>query len=185
MATSKVKRLSNKTNVPTATTSAENTIFQLKINTKLWYKIQAMVFDMHNMQKSPSSWTRIDNTNDPQYLGLPYFTEDETTIIKATLIPIASQQTFKELIDQPANVDNQEVPNYQTIQNAIQETFQDFHRKREVSCDFKPCGPHDLAPAYLRIFDIKESELSKERFSDRRLKELGIGSVKDEKGTHT
>ena len=61
-----------------------------------------------------------------------------------------------------------------TVEEAIKEMLAGFFDKRRASGDSRPCGPHDMAPIYEKVFNIESSELRDERFLSR-LRRSGLG----------
>lgn len=110
---------------------------------------------------------RTLRTTDELYISGPYFTPSESNLIKATIV--------EDTLDSKAAVtdetsDNKFVPlikESKTAEEAIKGMLAGFFDKRKASGDSRPCGPHDMAPIYERVFNIKASELQDERFLSR------------------
>jgi hypothetical protein len=60
-----------------------------------------------------------------------------------------------------------------TAEEAIKARLAGFLSKRKASGDARPCGPHDLAPVYMRVFGVAKAEIEDERFL-RRLRRSGV-----------
>lgn len=60
------------------------------------------------------------------------------------------------------------------MEEAIHERLVGFFDKRRASGDSRPCGPHDMAPIYEKVFNIEPSELRNEHFLSR-LRRSGLG----------
>jgi hypothetical protein len=60
------------------------------------------------------------------------------------------------------------------VEDAIKERLAGSFDKRRVSGDSRPCGPHDMAPIYESVFNVKHSELEDAQFLSR-LRRSGLG----------
>lgn len=54
-----------------------------------------------------------------------------------------------------------------TIEEAIKHKLTNFFNKRRASGDSRPCGPHDMAPIYKKVFEISHAEIQDPRFLAR------------------
>lgn len=54
-----------------------------------------------------------------------------------------------------------------TVEEAIKESLAGLFDKRIASGDSRPCGPHDMAPIYEKVFNVEPSELREESFLSR------------------
>lgn len=182
MAKSKAKEIpvKAKTTLPVA----KPTLSELMQNFNLWYKLQVLIYDLRNINSDHSSESRTLRTTDELYISGPYFTPSESNLIKATVV--------EETSDSKATVtdetsDSKSVPlikESKTVEEAIKEMLAGFFDKRRASGDSRPCGPHDMAPIYEKVFNIKPSELRDERFLSR-LRRSGLGeSLPKEKDIH-
>jgi hypothetical protein len=149
MAKSNKARKSKEENVILAQNSDSN----LREDRQLWYRICVLLYDLQNLSKDHNSEKRIGSTTDELYISAPYFTPIEAARIKAT------------------SVDNESY----TIEDAIKLSLVNFFEKRRASGDSRPCGPHDLAPIYLRVFGLEQAEIQDERFLSR-LRRSGLGA---------
>lgn len=153
---------------------AKPTLSELMQNLNLWYKLHVLIYDLRNINSDHSSESRTLRTTDELYISGPYFTPSESNLIKATVV--------KETSDSKAtvtdeNLDSKFVPlikESRTVEEAIKKMLAGFFDKRRASGDSRPCGPHDMAPIYEKVFNIKPSELRDERFLSR-LKRSGLG----------
>ena len=130
-----------------------STLASLRQDKDLWYKICVLIYDLGHMTKDKTSARRLEETTDVQYISAPYFSAEEAHEIKAA-----------------ANEDGV------SIEQAITTSFENFHRKRNASGDFRPCGPHDMCPVYLECFGIEKAEMEDERFISR-LRRNGLGTT--------
>lgn len=71
-----------------------------------------------------------------------------------------------------------------TIEEAIKNRLANFFDKRKASGDSRPCGPHDMAPIYEKVFGISNAEIQDERFLSR-LRRSGLPSNNPEKADIT
>ena len=132
------------------------TLSEIRQDQNLWYKIKVLIYDFHNIEKDPSCRNRIDRATDVQYIGAPYFTEEEATAIKAAIVEGADGTTS-------------------SIEQALYAKFERSNEKRQARGDHRPCGPHDLGPVYLECFGIDKAELQDEKFVSR-VRRSGLGS---------
>ncbi|KAI1324073.1 hypothetical protein F5Y16DRAFT_323916 [Xylariaceae sp. FL0255] len=166
----------------------------IKAHPKLGYKLRALLNDFHTMAKNPDAEIRLSESTDELYLGAPYFTPEESAIVKAAKVtsaclsvvsdsepetqsvetapePSASQKRAVSTATSSAGraqISNaQETISQISVEEVIQLRWQNFFEKRRASGDARPCGPHDLAPAYLRVFGVSVEELSDEKFLSR------------------
>jgi len=118
----------------------------------LWYRINALVFDLRHFRDKDESVNRLNTVLDPMYIGAPYFTNEEAKKIKA------------------ANFDGR------SLQEVIASTMQEKlkRRKRTEVEDFRPCAAHDIAPLLERAFDIKYKKLDKSKHFNELLKTSGL-----------
>lgn len=108
------------------------------------------------------------------YLGLPYFTTEESALVKAARVakPSVLEPDYND--GAPISETSQDVVatdaktlatmETKTVEQAIQSSLQNFFQKRRASGDARPCGPHDLAPIYERVFDVSAAELKDDKF---------------------
>jgi hypothetical protein len=160
--------------------AAKTTLSELKGNRNVWYKIHVLIYDLCNIKNDRSSESRIDRTVDELYISEPYFTTSEAALIKATLVEVT--KSTKDIIDKEV-ISNEEVnsvtKDFKAVEEAIKERLSNFYDKRKASGDFRPCGPHDMAPVYLSIFGIPRGELEDERFLGR-LRRSGLDESREQ-----
>ncbi|TGO17186.1 hypothetical protein BTUL_0020g00730 [Botrytis tulipae] len=152
------------------------------INTK---HIRVLLHDLHNIANDHAAQARTQNTTDELYISGPYFTLEEASRIKSTIVssPILTEIPEFEALefegdlehhvspDTPASED--ETPKEMTVETAIKSCFQSFFEKRKASGDARPCGPHDMGPIYRAIFMVSKEELKDEKFLER-LRRAGL-----------
>ena len=152
MAKSKGKQLASiPASKPAPTTI---TLDDLQQDADLWYRIKILLYDLSSIASDPLSEKRLSSTTNELYISNPYFTDIESTRILSTLITVNESQ--------------------ESIQDAIQQQLATFFEKRRASGDARPCGPHDMVPAYGSVFGIEKGELKDEKFLNR-LKRSGLG----------
>lgn len=147
---------------------AEATLSELKGNRNVWYKIHVLIYDLYNIKNDRSSESRIERTVDELYISEPYFTTQEAALIKGTLLEYMSTKE----VDSATKT-------FKTVDEAIKERLSKFYDKRRASGDFRPCGPHDLVPIYLSVFDIQRGELEDQRFLGR-LRRSGLDDSREQ-----
>lgn len=172
----------------TATQKTEMNLPALQENHDLWYKIKVLLYDLCNIATDRASESRTLATTDELYISAPYFTADESTLIKSTQIipPIPQEipefeQFDYERSDEEQDTISKDLPvkgltlpaRLVTIEDAIKECLVKFFEKRRASGDARPCGPHDMGPIYLAIFGVSKEELKDEKFLSR-LRRAGL-----------
>lgn len=58
-----------------------------------------------------------------------------------------------------------------SVDEAITKGLEGFLEKRKASGDMRPCGPHDLGPAFVKCFGVEKEEVGGESFLRRVRKE--------------
>ncbi|KAH8898601.1 hypothetical protein GQ53DRAFT_816836 [Thozetella sp. PMI_491] len=157
----------------------------IKSHPVLGYKLQVLLYDLRNLSKDPSSEVRTLLATDELYLGPPYFTAEESATIKAASVELPStlgpgteegegansehdqESTESTAIAIHAFVHAPATAEGTTVEQAIQSSLQNFFKKRQASGDARPCGPHDLAPIYERVFGVTATEGKDEKFLAR------------------
>lgn len=151
---------------------SSTTIAAIKDDAELWYKIKVLVYDLKHMNKNPTSQKRTLATTNELYISGPYFsTQEALRILEAIVDPETAQS-----VELPAEYDEEpdetsrrptldDTP--QTVEQVIKARLSNFFEKRRASGDSRPCGPHDMAPIYQRVFQISTEELEDEKFISR------------------
>ncbi|CZT51462.1 uncharacterized protein RSE6_12609 [Rhynchosporium secalis] len=122
---------------------------------------------------------------DELYIGKPYFHGVTADLIKEILVPIsyAPEEIDDEELERPSepiksagskgvekasvSIESKSEPKMETIEQAIKRRMANFYNKRRASGDFRPYGPHDLLPVYLKVFGINERESYDSNFTLR------------------
>jgi hypothetical protein len=126
-------------------------------DSRLRYKLSVLIYDLRNIMKDHNSEVRTLSTTDELYLSLPYFTNAESAAIKTALV---DRTDVGEL-------DGIKLEQNQTSEMAIKTNLATFFEKRKASEDSRPCGPHDIAPLYQKVFGIETAEIQDDRFLAR------------------
>lgn len=129
----------------------------IKAHHVLGYKLRVLLHDLRSIAKDPLAEKRTLQSTDELYLGPPYFTPEESALVKGAKI-------------------TQATTDQNTVQDAIHAQMQNFFDKRRASGDARPCGPHDLAPIYLRVFEVTSEELDDAKFLSR-MSRSGLGET--------
>lgn len=153
-------------------------------------QIQVFLYDLCNIAKDRAAEARTLSTTDELYISASYFSPEEATLIKATMVSpptIHDIHEFKALelyndddLDaegDEATQDPQSAPRLLTIEEAIKSCLQNFFEKRRASGDARPCGPHDMGPIYTAVFGVTKEELKNEKFLSR-LRRAGLEQPK-------
>lgn len=64
-------------------TPIKSSIQDLKAVPGLWYKIHVLIYDLRNFQANPACRDRLETVIDAFYLGSPYSTPAEATMVKS------------------------------------------------------------------------------------------------------
>lgn len=120
------------------------TIPSLRANKDLWHNL-LILHDLKNLPKNKASENRLLQTTDALYISTPYFTADEAEAIKGTIV------------DEHGT----------TLELAIGRRLQNFFEKRRASGDWRPCGPHDLVPVFLKCLGFSKEVVDDEKFVAR------------------
>lgn len=62
------------------------TVADLRNDDKLWYRLDVLIYDLHNFREISKSQEHLDSIIDASYIGLPYFTSSEAQMIKSTVV---------------------------------------------------------------------------------------------------
>lgn len=131
------------------------TLSELRNDQDIGYKIRVLIYDLRNMTKDKACENRTLQTTDALYISGPYFSDDEATAVKSTIV------------DSSAGI---------SLEQAISKNLETFFEKRRASGDCRPCGPHDMVPVYLSCFGIDKAEIEDDRFISR-LRRSGLKTV--------
>jgi hypothetical protein len=174
----KSKKSKAKAEKPTETTLAHSTVAELRADRDLWYRICVLIYDLRNLAKDNNAENRILCTTDELYISTPYFSSDEAARIKVAMIestlpyptpPSELEGWADELDELPPP------PQATSIEHAITISLANFFEKRRASGDPRPCGPHDMAPIYQRVFGVDRTKIEDERFLSR-LRRSGLAT---------
>jgi hypothetical protein len=64
-------------------TTSTMTIQDLKNLPQLWYKLHVLIYDLRNYDEVLASRERVEIVIDPCYVGSPYFTPSEASLVKS------------------------------------------------------------------------------------------------------
>lgn len=108
----------------------------------------------------------------------------ESNLIKVTVVKGTSDSKAIVIDGTSDSKSNPVIKKSKTVEEAIYERLASFFDDRRASGDSRPCGPHDKASIYEKVFNIEPSELRDERFLSR-LRRSGLGeSLPKEKEIH-
>lgn len=128
------------------------TVQNLRKDLALWYNLLVLIYDLQNVKQDKNAQDRLNSTIHERYLSAPYFTTvDEVAKIQGAVLDGV------------------------TVDEAITQRLENFFEKRKASGDARPCGPHDMVPAYLECFGIEKREIRDEGFV-RRVRKHGLRS---------
>ncbi|KAF7179288.1 hypothetical protein CNMCM7691_008221 [Aspergillus felis] len=129
----------NNTINPPSTADLQNSI---TIPT-LWYRLHVLLFDLQHFNQRPDSRGRLETVTDLSYIGSPYFTDDEATAIKNTVV---HGKTLAQIIEQE-----------------LQERLERRNKKRVDSGDFRVCAAHELAPILAGALCMNLKQLDRDK----------------------
>jgi hypothetical protein len=137
-----------------------NTTENIKSRTQLWYKINVFLYDLRHFRTDEQSQERLDGITDPGYLGLPYFTPEESSDLRKIIMPDGN--TLESSIEKTLHV---------KLERRI--------KKRVESDDFRVCAAHDLAPIFERAFQIRPKDIERNKGFLELMKQNGL-DVRDD-----
>jgi hypothetical protein len=143
-----------------SSTLSQLTTSEVRDDPFLGYKIRVLIYDFQNLTKDRSSQKRLDATTDEHYISTPYFQPEEVALIKAALVDVQVDDrldpnfTDDTVVGVLGNSPLSARIKSQTVDTAIRLMTRNFIEKRKASGDWRPCGPHYLAPVYAAIFGI-------------------------------
>ena len=120
----------------------------------LHHKILTLIYDLKHMSSDKACENRTLRTTDPLYTSEPCFSPEEAMLVKSA---IADDEGT-------------------TLEKRISERLENLFEKRRASGDWRPCGPHDMAPVYMSVFGIDSAELEDEKFVSR-VRRSGLGTA--------
>ena len=176
---------------PKATTQSERTkLSVLRQELELWYRLHVLLYDLNNVAKDPSSEERICSTTNELYISEPYFTDSQASRIRTAIVddifgnadeandaatPATAQIEEGEITESLKSESTSSTLNKDaTVEEVIYTRLSNFFDKRKASGDARPCGPHDMLPIYLNLFNVSKERLKDDRFLSR-LRRSGCG----------
>jgi hypothetical protein len=123
------------------------TLHDLRDDCKLWYRLHVFIYDLRAFRSSSASSSRLENVIAPDYIGLPYFTDEEAERLRSTIIDVLTGDTLGLRLDT---------------------FFKSKLEKRMKTCmeetgDYRVCAAHDLAPIFERAFRVSPGDLAKNK----------------------
>jgi hypothetical protein len=144
--------------------------------------------------KDPSSEKRLCSTTNELYISEPYFTDSQAIRIRTALVDgdlgnadeaptnITAEAEETGITDSPKSDSTSSTLNKDaTVEAVIHTRLSNFFDKRKASGDARPCGPHDMLPIYLSVFNVGKEALKDDRFLSR-LRRSGLGDCRATKG---
>ena len=161
----------------------------LRQELELWYRLHVLLYDLNNVAKDPSSEKRICSTTNELYISEPYFTDSQAIRIRTAIVD-GDLSSADEAIDAATNVTakpgeggttdslksnstSTTLSEDATVEEVIHTRLSNFFDKRKASGDARPCGPHDMLPIYLSVFNVGKERLKDDRFLSR-LRKSGL-----------
>jgi hypothetical protein len=173
MAKDNPEEMASKANPATPTNKIM--LLDLQTDANLWYKVHVLVYDLCHIKSDRASESRTLCTTDELYISGPYFTPTEASIVKGAVLESSRKpEETTDTDDYPKPESLTLKRELKTVEDAIKERLVGFFDKRRASGDSRPCGPHDMAPIYESVFNIKHSELADAQFLSR-LRRSGLG----------
>ncbi|KAF4332347.1 C6 transcription factor [Fusarium beomiforme] len=137
-----------------------STTSAIAVDPILGYRIRVLLYDFLNVTKDPHSKKRINSTVYEHYISDPCFDESQAVMVKVATIDV-------DLGKHTEHADNEDfgqvaIPQHgQELETALRTFLQNFIEKRRASGDVRPCGPHYLAPLYVKFFCYRFWKISK------------------------
>ncbi|KAG8623080.1 hypothetical protein KVT40_008056 [Elsinoe batatas] len=63
------------------------TLQDIRQDDSLWWRVLVFLFDLRHFKENVDSQSRLERIVDASYLGQPYFTDDEVSMLKSTVLP--------------------------------------------------------------------------------------------------
>lgn len=160
----------------------KTTLSALRQDLDLWYRIQALLYDLSKVAHDPQSEKHISSTTHALYISEPYFSMSESTRI---LTAVTDDSKIVETVAPSCpntDDDKPDLPKGTTIEEALYDRLANFLDKRKASGDARPCGHHDMVAVYGSIFGIPKEKLEDERFLAR-LRRSGLEDIRSKQET--
>ena len=159
----------------------------LRQELELWYRLHVLLYDLNNVAKDPFSEKRLCSTTNELYISEPYFTDSQAIRIRTAIVDGVFGNADEATTNVTAEAGERETTNSSqsdstssilnkdaTVEEVIHTSLSHFFDKRKASGDARPCGPHDMLPIYLSVFNVGKEELKDDRFLSR-LRRSGLG----------
>lgn len=143
-----------------ATTSKPPTIAHIKQTPTLWYKLHILLLDLHTFKDRPDSRARLECITDMHYIGSPYFTPSESTLLKSLDISPLSKLRLGAY-----------------IASEIREKLEARSEKggRGGKADFEICTSHDIAPIFEEVMGVRAREVGRNKVFLKCVRKYGLG----------
>lgn len=137
------------------------TVQELRQNNKLWYKLHVFMYDLRTFRSNESCRARLDSVLAPDYIGAPYFSEEEAEQLRETVI-------------EPNTSD--------TLGHRLNTFFQQKLEKRmktrmEETGDYRVCAAHDLGPIFERALGVNPTDLAKNKTFVKLVNKKGLEAL--------
>lgn len=177
--------------------SERTTLSVLRQELELWYRLHVLLYDLKNVANDPFSEKRICSTTNELYISEPYFSDSEavricTAIVDGVLgnadeaIDAGTKVTTEADNGDTMDLSDSDCPSSTlngnvTVEEVIHTRLSNFFEKRKASGDARPCGPHDMLPIYLSVFNVGKEGPEDDRFLSR-LRRSGLGDCRAREG---
>ncbi|KAF2648315.1 hypothetical protein K491DRAFT_554672, partial [Lophiostoma macrostomum CBS 122681] len=132
------------------------TLNELRRNRLLWYKLHVFIYDLQNFRSNEASRTRLDTVISIDYIGHPYFSDEEAEMLRSTTVDVEGGQTLQEVLDSFFG---------QKLEARLQGRAQSEY-------DFGVCAAHDLAPLFEQALGV--GKMKKNKAFGKTLKKRGL-----------
>lgn len=133
----------------------------------LWYRIHVFIYDLRHFKDNDAARQRLDSIMDASYIGMPYFTPAEASLITNTFVSASAESTSSSTRDRQISLG-------QHIEETLNTKLTRRNEKRVDSGDFRVCAAHDLAPIFETVFGISQKMLNKDKVFNALLKKSGL-----------
>ncbi|KAF2788292.1 hypothetical protein K505DRAFT_329031 [Melanomma pulvis-pyrius CBS 109.77] len=134
----------------------------LRKNRLLWCKLHVFMYDLRNFRSNEASRTRLDTVISLDYIGHPYFSDDEALTLRSTTIRGGS--TLQEDLDTYFNL---KLPAR-------------LRSRAKSKYDYRVCAAHDVAPLFEKAFGVKEGDLKRNEEFVKLVRKRGLDLGKGE-----
>ncbi|KAF1969613.1 hypothetical protein BU23DRAFT_423721, partial [Bimuria novae-zelandiae CBS 107.79] len=135
-------------------TAQQPTVQDTRANKPLWYKLNLFIYHLLTFRSHPDVRARLDSIIAPDYIGLPYFPDEEAALLRSVPVELSSPETNSVTRE--------------TLQDSLDWLFKgESMEKREgrmrENGEHQVCTAHDLEPVFVEVFGVVGRGLRKDK----------------------